>query len=171
MLALAVDSAALLLQSANEKHPNGLANSSGLVGRNYMVHNNTALMAVSPTRTILTKQGFTNTYVGSETLVLKKGAKVYYQYYVQKDGQDIREVTQQSLRAAIGIVPQDTVLFNDTLLENIRFGRPGASDADVQEAVRMAHLADFVAQLPQGRQFAVVVTPQRNGSFTTVKDG
>ncbi len=66
------------------------------------------------------------------------------------DGQDIRDVTQQSLRAAIGIVPQDTVLFNDTLLENIRFGRPGASDADVQQAVRMAHLADFVAQLPQG---------------------
>ena len=66
------------------------------------------------------------------------------------DGQDIRDVTQQSLRAAIGIVPQDTVLFNDTLLENIRFGRPGASDADVQQAVRMAHLADFVAQLPLG---------------------
>jgi len=66
------------------------------------------------------------------------------------DGQDIRAVTQQSLRAAIGIVPQDTVLFNDTLLENIRFGRPGASDADVREAVRMAHLADFVAELPEG---------------------
>ena len=49
------------------------------------------LNAVSPTRTILTKQGFTNTYVGSETLVLRKGSKVYYQYYVQKDGQDIRE--------------------------------------------------------------------------------
>ncbi len=49
------------------------------------------LNGVSPTRTILTKQGFTNTYVGSETLVLKKGATVYYQYYVQKDGQDIRE--------------------------------------------------------------------------------
>jgi ATP-binding cassette subfamily B protein len=88
---------------------------------------------------------------GKSTLV-----KLLFRFYdasagaILIDGQDIRDVTQQSLRAAIGIVPQDTVLFNDTLLENIRFGRPGASDTDVQEAVRMAHLADFVAQLPQG---------------------
>jgi ATP-binding cassette subfamily B protein len=88
---------------------------------------------------------------GKSTLV-----KLLFRFYdasagaILIDGQDIRDVTQQSLRAAIGIVPQDTVLFNDTLLENIRFGRPGASDADVQEAVRMAHLADFVSQLPQG---------------------
>lgn len=66
------------------------------------------------------------------------------------DGQDIREVTQQSLREAIGVVPQDTVLFNDTLYRNIAYGRPGASDGDVWRAVRMAHLADFVETLPEG---------------------
>jgi ATP-binding cassette subfamily B protein len=88
---------------------------------------------------------------GKSTLV-----KLLFRFYdvtggaITIDGQDLRDVTQASLRAAIGIVPQDTVLFNDTLLENIRFGRPGASDADVAEAVRLAHLADFVAQLPEG---------------------
>lgn len=66
------------------------------------------------------------------------------------DGQDIREVTQQSLREAIGVVPQDTVLFNDTLYRNIAYGRPEASDAEVWRAVRMAHLADFVEALPEG---------------------
>ncbi|TDT44085.1 ATP-binding cassette subfamily B protein [Halospina denitrificans] len=71
------------------------------------------------------------------------------------DGQDIREVTQQSLREAIGVVPQDTVLFNDTLYRNIAYGRPGASDADVWRAVRMAHLADFVETLPEGLETRV----------------
>ena len=66
------------------------------------------------------------------------------------DGQDIRDVTQQSLREAIGVVPQDTVLFNDTLYRNIAYGRPGASDEDVWRAVRLAHLADFVGSLPDG---------------------
>lgn len=66
------------------------------------------------------------------------------------DGQDIRDVTQQSLREAIGVVPQDTVLFNDTLYRNIAYGRPEASDAEVWRAVRMAHLADFVETLPEG---------------------
>jgi ATP-binding cassette, subfamily B, heavy metal transporter len=66
------------------------------------------------------------------------------------DGQDVRHVTQASLRAAIGIVPQDTVLFNDTLYENIRYGRPSASEAEIGDAVRLAHLETFVAGLPQG---------------------
>lgn len=65
-------------------------------------------------------------------------------------GQDIRSVTADSLRAAIGIVPQDTVLFNDTLRANIRYGRPGASDDDVVAAVRDANLAAFVDSLPAG---------------------
>lgn len=71
------------------------------------------------------------------------------------DGQDIKQVTQQSLRRAIGIVPQDTVLFNDTLFENVRYGRPEASDADVEEAIRLAHLSDFIAELPEGRHTLV----------------
>ena len=65
-------------------------------------------------------------------------------------GQDITDVTRESLRRSIGIVPQDTVLFNDTLFENVRYGRPGATDEEVEEAIRTAHLADFVASLPQG---------------------
>ena len=66
------------------------------------------------------------------------------------DGADIRDVTQASLRAAIGIVPQDTVLFNDTIFYNIAYGRPDASRDQVREAARSAHIHDFIASLPQG---------------------
>jgi ATP-binding cassette subfamily B protein len=66
------------------------------------------------------------------------------------DGQDIRDVTQSSLRAAIGVVPQDTVLFNDTILYNIRYGRPDASDAEVEEAARLAQIDGFIRALPEG---------------------
>jgi ABC-type transport system involved in Fe-S cluster assembly fused permease/ATPase subunit len=66
------------------------------------------------------------------------------------DGQDVREVTQESLRAAIGMVPQDTVLFNDTIAYNIRYGRPGASDEEVAAAAATAQIGDFVASLPDG---------------------
>jgi ATP-binding cassette subfamily B protein len=69
---------------------------------------------------------------------------------VSIDGQDIRDVTQQSLRRAIGVVPQDTVLFNDTILYNIRYGRPDATDAEVHEAARLAQIDGFIAALPQG---------------------
>jgi ATP-binding cassette subfamily B protein len=66
------------------------------------------------------------------------------------DGQDIKAVSQASLRGALGIVPQDTVLFNMSILENIRYGRIDASDEDIYEAIRMAHLSDFIARLPKG---------------------
>jgi ATP-binding cassette subfamily B protein len=66
------------------------------------------------------------------------------------DGQDIRDVTQSSLRAAIGMVPQDTVLFNDTIEYNIRYGKPDASTAEVREAARLAQIDGFVMTLPQG---------------------
>ena len=66
------------------------------------------------------------------------------------DGQDIKTVNQSSLRRALGIVPQDTVLFNQSILENIRYGRIDASDEDVLEAIRMAHLEEFIARLPKG---------------------
>ena len=65
------------------------------------------------------------------------------------DGQDIREVTQTSLREAFGVVPQDTVLFNDTIFYNIKYGRPDASRAEVLEAARMAQIDTFIESLPQ----------------------
>nr|WP_244439485.1 ABC transporter ATP-binding protein/permease [Azospirillum baldaniorum] len=71
------------------------------------------------------------------------------------DGQDIRAVTQQSLRGAIGIVPQDTVLFNDTVYYNIAYGRPGASPAEVEQAARLAHIHNFIMALPDGYETTV----------------
>ncbi|MEX0304148.1 MAG: ABC transporter ATP-binding protein/permease [Leisingera sp.] len=66
------------------------------------------------------------------------------------DGQDVREVTQQSLHQAIGVVPQDTVLFNDTIRYNIAYGRDGATQEDVEQAARDAQIHDFIAGLPEG---------------------
>ncbi|HUP92282.1 MAG TPA: ABC transporter ATP-binding protein/permease [Solimonas sp.] len=83
-------------------------------------------------------------------------ARLLFRFYdpdsgsVQVNGTDLRGVTQASLRALIGVVPQDTVLFNDTIFYNIRYGRPGASRAEVEEAARLAHLERFIAQLPAG---------------------
>ncbi|GAB1232318.1 ABC transporter ATP-binding protein/permease [Ferrigenium sp. UT4] len=71
------------------------------------------------------------------------------------DGQDIRQVTQQSLRAAIGIVPQDTVLFNDTIFYNIAYGRPDATRDEVMRAAQSAHLQHFIASLPLGYETIV----------------
>jgi len=88
---------------------------------------------------------------GKSTLV-----KLLFRFYdpnsgnILIDGQDISRVSQHSLRKAIGIVPQDTVLFNQSILENIRYGNPDASDEDVLQAIRLAHLEEFIAQLPQG---------------------
>lgn len=87
---------------------------------------------------------------GKSTLV-----KLLFRFYdptagrILIDGQDIRQVTQKSLRNLIGIVPQDTVLFNDSILENIRYGKPEANDDDVAEAIKLAHLYDFIQQLPE----------------------
>ena len=69
---------------------------------------------------------------------------------IRIDGQDVRNVTQDSLRHAIGIVPQDTVLFNDTIEYNIAYGRPGASRADIVAAARAASIHDFIESLPDG---------------------
>jgi len=83
-------------------------------------------------------------------------SRLLYRFYevtggrILIDGQDISQVTQKSLRAAIGMVPQDTVLFNDTIRYNIRYGRPGASDADVEAAAKLAQIHDFVTSLPKG---------------------
>jgi len=83
-------------------------------------------------------------------------ARLLYRFYdvgagrISIDGQDIRQVTQASLRQAIGIVPQDTVLFNDTVEYNIAYGRTGASRAEVEAAARAAHIHDFIAATPRG---------------------
>jgi ATP-binding cassette subfamily B protein len=69
---------------------------------------------------------------------------------VTVDGQDVRDITQESLRAAIGMVPQDTVLFNDTIAYNIRYGRPGASVEEVEYAAEQAQIAGFIKRLPDG---------------------
>lgn len=71
------------------------------------------------------------------------------------DGQDVRDVTQDSLHAQIGVVPQDTVLFNDTVHYNIAYGRPGASDEEIIAAAKAAKIHDFVSSLPQGYQTTV----------------
>jgi ATP-binding cassette, subfamily B, heavy metal transporter len=88
-------------------------------------------------------------------------ARLLFRFYevdagsIEIDGQDINDVTQESLRRAIGVVPQDTVLFNDTIYYNIAYGRPGAPRADIEEAARHAHIHDFIAGLPDGYQTMV----------------
>ncbi|MFN7012080.1 MAG: ABCB family ABC transporter ATP-binding protein/permease [Allorhizobium sp.] len=88
-------------------------------------------------------------------------SRLLYRFYdIQKgsitiDGQDVREVTQKSLRSAIGMVPQDTVLFNDTIAYNIRYGRPSASDADIAQAAEVAQIGHFIQDLPDGFQTKV----------------
>ncbi len=83
-------------------------------------------------------------------------SRLLYRFYdvqqgsITVDGQDVRGVTQKSLRAAIGMVPQDTVLFNDTIAYNIRYGRPDASDAEVNAAAEVAQIGHFIRDLPDG---------------------
>ncbi|MCC0010093.1 MAG: ABC transporter ATP-binding protein/permease [Hyphomicrobiaceae bacterium] len=88
-------------------------------------------------------------------------SRILFRFYdiqsgaVTIDGQDIRDVTQASLRAAIGVVPQDTVLFNDTILYNIRYGRIDASDREIKEAASLAQIDHFIDTLPQGYETMV----------------
>ncbi|MFM7505658.1 MAG: ABCB family ABC transporter ATP-binding protein/permease [Rubrivivax sp.] len=88
-------------------------------------------------------------------------ARLLFRFYdvgsgrINIDGQDIRQVTQSSLRAAVGIVPQDTVLFNDTVHYNIAYGRPGATREEVEAAARAAHIHDFIAATPKGYETMV----------------
>ena len=88
-------------------------------------------------------------------------ARLLYRFYYVQDGririagQDIRQVTQASVREAIGIVPQDTVLFNDTIEYNIAYGRPGAGRAEIEEAARAARIHAFIESMPKGYQTLV----------------
>jgi ATP-binding cassette subfamily B protein len=83
-------------------------------------------------------------------------ARLLFRFYeatagrILVDGQDVRDVTQKSLRGAIGMVPQDTVLFNDTIFYNIAYGRPGATPSEIENAARLARIHDFIMSLPEG---------------------
>jgi ATP-binding cassette subfamily B protein len=88
-------------------------------------------------------------------------SRLLYRFYeisggsITIDGRDLRALTQDSVRAAIAIVPQDTVLFNDTIRYNIRYGRPSATDGEVEAAARSAHIHDFILTLPDGYESEV----------------
>jgi len=110
--------------------------------------------------------GKTVAVVGSSGAGKSTLARLMYRFYdvptgqassgrITIDGQDIRGVTQSSLRRAIGIVPQDTVLFNDTVAYNIAYGRPGSTQAEVEEAARQARIHGFIASTPKGYQTMV----------------
>ncbi|MEM7406119.1 MAG: ABC transporter ATP-binding protein/permease [Pseudomonadota bacterium] len=100
-------------------------------------------------------------FVGSSGAGKSTISRLLYRFYdvdggrITIDGQDIRDVTQASLRATIGTVPQDTVLFNDTVYYNIAYGRPGASPAEVEEAARLARIHDFIMNTPNAYQTMV----------------
>jgi len=100
--------------------------------------------------------GTTTAVVGATGSGKSTLARLLFRFYdvdagsVRIDGQDVRALTQASLRAAIGIVPQDTVLFNDTIEYNIAYGRPGAAHADIVAAARAAHIHAFIEALPDG---------------------
>jgi ABC-type transport system involved in Fe-S cluster assembly fused permease/ATPase subunit len=88
-------------------------------------------------------------------------ARLLFRFYdvnggsIRVNGSDIRELTQDSLRSHIGVVPQDTVLFNDSIFYNLQYGRPGASKVEVEQAARLAHLDAFIQQLPDGYETMV----------------
>ena len=118
--------------------------------------------AYEPTRQILkgvslhVRPGETLAIVGPTGSGKSTIGRLLFRFYdvtggaIRIDGQDLREVTQHSLHAAIGVVPQDTVLFNDSIYYNIAYGRPDATRAEVEAAARAAEIHDFVAGLPEG---------------------
>ena len=123
--------------------------------------------AYDPRRTILHEVSFRVPAGAKVAIVGASGAgkstisRLLFRFYdvtagaVRIDGQDIRDATQASVRGSIGIVPQDTVLFNDTIYYNIAYGRPGASPAEVEEAARLARIHDFIMASPDGYQTMV----------------
>jgi ABC-type transport system involved in Fe-S cluster assembly fused permease/ATPase subunit len=123
--------------------------------------------AYDPRRTILRDLSFRVPAGAKVAIVGASGAgkstisRLLFRFYdvtagaIRIDGQDVRDVTQASVRASIGIVPQDTVLFNDTIYYNIAYGRPGASPSEVEEAARLARIHDFIMASPDGYQTMV----------------
>ncbi|MCM2474010.1 ABC transporter ATP-binding protein/permease [Rhizobium sp. CG5] len=131
------------------------------IGQGAIVFDNVHF-SYDPERPILKGVSFTVPAGKTVAVVGPSGAgkstisRLLYRFYdVQKgsitiDGQDVRAITQKSLRSAIGMVPQDTVLFNDTIAYNIRYGRVGASDAEVDAAAEVAQISRFIRELPHG---------------------
>jgi ATP-binding cassette subfamily B protein len=118
--------------------------------------------AYDPRRPILENVSFRLRSGGTLAIVGPSGAgkstiaRLLFRFYdvdqgaIRIDGQDIRDVTQSSLRRAIGVVPQDTVLFNDSVYYNIAYGKPGASREEIEHAAHLARIHDFIAGLPDG---------------------
>lgn len=123
---------------------------------------NQVVFGYHPERTILRDVSFsvpvghTVAVVGSSGAGKSTLGRLLFRFFdvdagaITINGYDIRDLTQQSLRAAIGVVPQDTVLFNDSIYNNIAYGRPDATEAEVLRAASRAHLDDFIAALPEG---------------------
>ena len=123
--------------------------------------------AYNPDRPILHEVSFripagrTVAVVGASGSGKSTLARLLFRFYdvqaggIRIDGQDIRHVTQDSLRHAIGVVPQDTVLFNNSIRHNIAYGRPSATEAEIVEAARAAHILEFIERLPQGWETVV----------------
>jgi ATP-binding cassette subfamily B protein len=137
-------------------------NAAALVIRQPSIVFEDVVFGYEPDRTILKGLSFAVPAGQSFAIVGPSGAgkstiaRLLFRFYdpwsgrILIDGQDIRHVTQASLRAAIGIVPQDSVLFNETIGYNIAYGRDGATQADVDAAARGAALMDLMGRLPQG---------------------
>lgn len=128
---------------------------------------NNVTFAYDPRRQVLQDVKFTVPTGKSVAIVGASGAgkstisRLLFRFYdvndgsITIDGQDIRAISQDTLRSAIGIVPQDTVLFNDTVYYNIAYGRPGSSPAEVEHAAKLAKIHDFVMSLPDGYETVV----------------
>lgn len=149
-----------LLQEAREiqDHPNAtpLAVSDGVVTFEDVAFSYESRRDILKGISFSVPAGKTVAIVGPSGAGKSTISRILFRFYdvqsgrVSIDGQDIRDVTQLSVRAAIGIVPQDTVLFNDTIRYNIAYGRPGATDAEIEDAARMAQLDGFIEHLPDG---------------------
>ncbi|MGI9462353.1 MAG: ABCB family ABC transporter ATP-binding protein/permease [Aestuariivirgaceae bacterium] len=142
-------------------------NAQALQVRNGVIDFDDVSFAYDPERPIIKNLSFNVPAGHTVAIVGPSGAgkstisRLLYRFYeltsgsIRIDGQDLSDVTQVSLRAAVGMVPQDTVLFNDTIRYNIRYGRPGASDAEVEAAAKLAQIHDFVMDTPDGYQTMV----------------
>ena len=136
-------------------------NATELTCANPALHFNNVHFAYNENRKILNGLSFDVPPGAKVAVVGESGAgkstlmKLLFRFYdpqqgsITIDGNNIASLTQQSLRSHIGIVPQDTVLFNTTLLENIRYGNPDASDEDIKQVIKLAHLETFVESLPE----------------------